>query len=363
MVNMERTLLGGSAYLFSLDNSLINKKNIIKILVSAIWNFEAYSDVIDLINSRNIDILHIHNFFPLMSPSIYFAAKTKNLPIVQTLHNYRLFCPNGLFLRDNKICEECLGKIFTWPNIKYRCYRNSFFLSFFASIVIFIHNLLITSKGKVDFYIALSNFSKNKFIEGGILSEKIIVKPNFILTDPGMKKSIGDYVLFVGRLSSEKGVHTLKAAWSELSGIPLHIVGDGPLRKDLENTNNDSILIFGYLNNEQVIQKMKNARFLVFSSECYENFPLTIIEAYACGLPILASRIGAIQELVIDGKTGLLFTPKDVFDLRYKVKKLWDLNQDLFQMGLNARRQFELHFSAEKNLNQLMKIYLDSIKK
>jgi glycosyltransferase involved in cell wall biosynthesis len=222
-----------------------------------------------------------------------------------------------------------------------------------------VHRLRGTWTNDVDLYIALSQFSKQKFVEGGIPADKIVIKPNFLGTDPGPKTG-GDYFLFVGRLVDSKGIQTLLEAWSGYqSPAQLHVVGGGPLESFVRATGTSypSIQAIGPLDGPSVIAQMKGAYALVVPSILYENFPVTIAEAFACGLPVVASRLGAMAEIVDDGRTGLLFRPGDAEDLAAKIRWAWEHPEAIGRMGQEARREYEAKYTATRNYEHLMAIY------
>jgi len=241
------------------------------------------------------------------------------------------------------------------------CWRGSRAGTAVVVAMLTIHRLLKTWQEQVDRYIALTEFARQKFIEGGLPAEKIVVKPNFVHPDLGMGRHEGDYALFVGRLSPEKGIQTLLRAWRHLKGVPLKIAGDGPLRAKLEgfvkNEGLEGVEILGRRPREDVFRLMREARVLVFPSEWYEGFPMTIAEAFACGLPVIASRLGAATEIVEDGRTGLLFEPGNPEDLAAKVKWAWQHPKEMEEMGREARQEYEQKYTAERNYEMLMDIY------
>ncbi|MGQ9873581.1 glycosyltransferase family 4 protein [Leptodesmis sp.] len=209
----------------------------------------------------------------------------------------------------------------------------------------------------MDVYIALTEFARQKFIEGGLPAEKIAIKPNFTYPDPGPGDRSGNYVLFVGRISREKGVRTLVQAWQKLRGVPLKVVGDGPLMGEMQRARSEGLEILGWRSHDEVLALIKSARFLVFPSEWYEGFPLTIAEAFACGVPVIASRLGAMAEIVEDGRTGLLFNLGDAEDLAAKVEWAWANPDTMREMGREARQKYEQKYTAERNYQMLMEIY------
>jgi glycosyltransferase involved in cell wall biosynthesis len=229
-----------------------------------------------------------------------------------------------------------------------------------------IHRKRHTWADKVDGYIALTEFARHKFVEGGLPAEKINVKPNFLLRDPGEKMSDGEFALFVGRLSPEKGLGILLRAWRLLhSPIPLQIIGEGPIRSELEHRAGDyslsGVSFRGRLSRSETQSAIKSARVLILSSECYENFPMTIIEAFACGTPVICSRLGAMQEIVKDGWTGLHFTPGSAEELAERVEWAWNHPPQMRAMGKRARLEYEGKYTAVKNHTILMEVYQHAI--
>jgi glycosyltransferase involved in cell wall biosynthesis len=224
-----------------------------------------------------------------------------------------------------------------------------------------LHRGLNTWTRRVDQYVALSSFAREKLVEAGLPREKIVVKPNFVWPDPGAQQQAGSYVLYVGRVSREKGVETLLRAWRELGGIPLRIIGDGPFRSDAEafaaTERLHSVEFLGRLSRSDVLAHIKDARFVIFPSEMYENFPLILIESFACGVGVVTTRLGSMAEIVDDGRTGLHFTPGSARDLAEKVRYAWDHPGAMRRLGGAARRAYELKYTAERNYTELAKIY------
>jgi glycosyltransferase involved in cell wall biosynthesis len=300
----------------------------------------------------------VHNFFPTFTPSIYDACIEAGLPVVQTLHNYRIFCASGLLARNSKPCELCLGGA-TLPAIVHACYQGSRTGSYALTRMIRYHRQQDTWNKKISAIIALSNFSAQKLMDGGICPEKIHVKPNFAFP-PGLfdHDSEGEYALFVGRLSEEKGIRTLLSAWEKLK-LPLWIVGDGPLLSEVEaaKSRNPHIKVLGSVPGAEVARIMAKAKFLVVPSECYENFPLVVAEAYSAGLPVLASRIGALAEIVKHEITGLHFEPGNADDLRKMATRLTQSPELIKRAQENAIASYLAEFAPESNLKRMLEIY------
>jgi len=343
------------------DNQRINGMNRFAVASRAIWSCSSQSKLNQILQDTRPNAVHFHNTFLLISPSAYYACQKFAVPVVQTLHNYRLLCPAGTFYRNGHICEDCLGKTPPWPGILHACYRDSRAETAVVSTMLTIHRWIRTWREQVDVYVALTEFARKKFIEGGLPSEKIVVKPNFVHPDPGIREEKGLYALFVGRLSSEKGLRTLLWAWQYLQKIPLKIVGDGPLMEEVsayvKTHKLEWVELIGRCNHEEVLELMKGARYLVLPSECYETFGLVAVEAFACGVPVIASRLGAMAEIVDDGRTGLHFEPGNSEDLAAKVEWAWTHPEAMSEMGREARREYEEKYTAEKNYKMLLDIY------
>jgi len=312
------------------------------------------------------DLVHAHNTFMMISPSVYEACGEAHVPVLQTLQNYRLLCPAALLFRDGHVCEECSEHGLT-RSVWHGCYRYSRPTTAAVALMLKTHRERRTWTDAVTGYVVATEFARQKFIHGGLPAEKIFVKPNFVDPDPGERSQPGDYALFVGRLSPEKGVSTLLAAWSRLGpSIPLVIAGDGPLRPRLEaevaKNNLRQVSFRGRLNPSETRAAMKQARFLVLPSLWYEGFPMVMAESLACGTPVLGSRLGAIEEISTDGRTGLHFTPGDPTDLGEKVEWAWNHPSELTAMGREARLDYESRYTSEMNYSLLMAIYQQVIK-
>lgn len=335
--------------------------------LSAIWSCESQGKLEKLIALEKPDVAHFHNAFPLLSPSAYIACKHAHVPVVQTLHNYRMLCPAATLLRDGHICEDCATEAFPISAVVHRCYRGSYLQSVVASATLSMHRLVKTWKSGVSLFIALSEFSKSKFARSGIPRDKILVKPNCVGGTVTPAIVPGTYALFVGRLSPEKGLKVLINAWKRLPvSIPLQIVGDGPLRVELEteirNSGLTNIQVLGQVDRKTVRDLMRHARFLVCPSQWYEGFPLVVAESFACGVPVLASRIGALAEIVTASATGLHFDPHDAADLASKVQYAQSHPAETEGWGKAARKEYLAKYTEEKNYESLLDIYRLALK-
>ena len=326
-----------------------------------VWAWDSCGDLRALLRRNDPDIAHFHNTFPLISPAAYDTCRQAAIPVVQTLHNYRLLCPAATLFRQGGVCEECLDQSL-WRGVLHGCYRHSRPATAVVALMLAAHRWRNTWTKGVNCFIAPSEFSRRKFTEGGIPADKIAVKPNFVHPDPGCGDRSGEYALFIGRLSPEKSPFMLLAAWERLRmRIPLLIIGNGPQRVFLETyakrASLSDVRFLGQVPREEGIAALKRAKYLVFTSEWYENFPVTIAEAFACGVPVICSRLGAMSEIVADGRTGLHFTPGDAEDLAQKVEWAWTHPEQMAEMGKEARREYEAKYTAEKNYSLLMDIY------
>lgn len=345
---------------YCLHNDAIDAMNGLDLVSRTIWSRPAFRQMRELFRAHRPQIAHFHNTFPLISPAAYYAAQAENVRVVQTLHNFRLLCANALLFRDGEVCEDCLGKSIPWRGVAHKCYRGSRIASAGVATMLTAHRALGTWRNAVDVYVALTEFSRRKLVEGGLPAHKIAVKPNFAYPDPGPGAGAGGYAVFVGRLSAEKGLPTLLEAWRHLDGgLPLKLVGDGPMAGPVRKAaaENSTIQWLGNEPLETVYALVGAAAFLVAPSQCYETFSRVVMEAFAKGTPVIASRSGAMSELVEDGRTGLHFTPGDPVDLAAKVRRIMADPFELARMRQAARQKFDENFTADSNHESLMAIY------
>jgi glycosyltransferase involved in cell wall biosynthesis len=330
-----------------------------------LWSNTSYREVVELIEASRPDVAHVHNTFVLISPSVYYACRRLGIPVVQTLHNYRLICARADLFRENAICEQCVGRSIPWPAVWNRCYHSSAAQTAAAAAIYHGHRLMGTWLKLVDVYVTPSEFTKQKLCSQVLPRERVVVKPNFVFPDPGPRSSRGSYAIFVGRLSPEKRIVTLLKAWREFKHFPIKVLGTGNFEKQLHvaavESGLDNVEFCGHRSPSEVFAALKEAAFLVFPSEWYETFGLGMVEAYACGVPVIASRLGAMAEIVRDGESGLLFAPGDSNDLAAKINWAIAHPDAMVEMGKTARRLFEAHYTAEKNHELLMMIYRRAI--
>lgn len=347
-------------FCYTASNDRIEGMSPLALAGATLWHQPIWRELRTLVRRERPHVAHFHNTFPLISPAAYYAVKAEGLPVVQTLHNYRLLCPNALFFREGRICEDCLGKFVPWPGLIHTCYRRSRAASGATVTMLGVHRALGTWTRTVDMYVALTEFARRKFIQGGLPAEKIMVKSNFVYPDPGPGEGRGGYVLYVGRLSPEKGIDTMLAAWERLGAkVPLRIVGDGPLAPRVAEAARrvPGVEWLGRMPVREVYDLMGAATTLIFPSEWYETFGRVAIEAYAKGTPVIASQLGAVAEVVDDGRTGLYFRPGDPEDLAAKMEWALTHPKELGRMRREARTEFELKYTAQRNYHRLMEIY------
>jgi glycosyltransferase involved in cell wall biosynthesis len=363
VVQAERELLVRHRHdveLFEADNTEIaGLGDRMRAALGTVYSLGTRKRVAARITSFQPDLVHTHNFFPLLSPSVYYACHEASVPVVQTLHNYRLICPNAQLLRDGNICEDCLGKSVPWPGVVHACYRGSRMGTAAVAMMISVHRRMGTWANVVDEFVALTDFSRNKLIEGGLPAEKITVKPNFV-ADPGSAgNGRGGIALFIGRLSAEKGVTTLLSAWERLNrAIPLKVAGDGPLADQVRRAlAHGSVEYLGAQPRERVQALMRDAAFLVFPSVWYEGLPMVIIEAFSVGLPVIASNLGSMASLVEHGRTGLHFRAGDAGDLAAKVEWAVSHPEEMARMRRETRAEYLAKYTPERNYEMLMEIY------
>jgi len=335
----------------------------VKLLTSTLWNSDSYRQIEKLIADHKPEVAHFNNTFPLISPAAFHACKKHGVATVWSLRNYRLICPSAIFHRDHHICEECLGKTIQWPGVLHKCYRGSAVQSAVVAMLNATHTAIGTWKNKIDVFVTLAEATKEKFVQAGLPSDKIVVKPNFVTPDPGIGPGDGGYAIFVGRLNPEKGLGTLLKAWETLGKeIPIKILGEGVERENVEATAKKftGIEYVGRVKVQETYELMGRAKMLVLPSEWYEPFGRVAVEAFAKGTPVLASRLGALTELVEPGRTGELFEPGDAGSMIAGVRKILS-NPNYEQMRNDARAEYVARYTAPQNAKYLEAIYARAI--
>lgn len=346
---------GHDVHLYERSNEEISESSKASLALQTLWSNKTTRDIHRLLDAQRIDVVHVHNTLPLVSPSVYWAAKKHGVPVVQTLHNFRLLCPQALMLRNDAPCEDCVGRI-PWPGVMHGCYRNSRVQTAVLAGVVTAHRAIGTWSRHVSRYIALNEFCRERFVAGGLPANKIVVKPNFVDMPDHIDDKARKGFLFVGRLSREKGTRVIKDALL-LSTLTerLKIIGDGPDRAAVDGLPGADLL--GNCDSSTVYREMREAKALVMPSIWYENFPRTLVEAFACGLPVIASRLGAMATLIEHGETGILFDPGSPQALYDAMKWSLDNPNELRRMGLNAQQKYRSELTPTANLKKLREIY------
>ncbi len=353
-------LHGHQVVLYQASNDQVNGVNPLVLLGNTIWNKQIHHELCALMRRERPDIVHVHNTFPLISPAAYYAANGEGIPVVQTLHNYRLLCPPSTLFRDGHVCEDCVNKRIPWPSVLHGCYRGSRLATAAAAAMLATHNFKQTYNNAVSAYIALTDFARDKFVEAGLPAAKIFVKPNYLQSDPGCGRGEGNYALFVGRLTPEKGISTLLEAWRQIGpAFPLQIAGDGPSAGEVEKATQamEGVTWLKWLPRAEILQRMKDASVLILPSTWYEGFPMIMAEAFAVGLPVIASNLGSMASIVDHLRTGLHFEPGNASDLVEKVRWFGAHPAEVALMRAQARKEYESKYTAEENYAQLIQIY------
>lgn len=341
---------------------LINK---LKLGMDTIFSFKTYKEVKKLIDENDIDVVHVHNTLPLISPSIYYAAMAKKVPVVQTIHNFRLLCPGATFTKNGKICEDCINKGLR-QSLKNKCYRNSFFQTFIIYTMLSIHRFIGTYN-KVN-YITLTKFNKNKMCNLVKNEKKIYIKPNFVQLREFSQRNLDNYFVYIGRLDEIKGINFLVESWKYIDkSCILYIIGGGPEEKRIKTyireNKLDNIKMLGFMERESAFEIMAKSRAVIVPSKWYEGFPMTIAESFSLGIPVIGSKLGNIEAIIEDGYSGLLFESSNSNSLKGVVEKLFHNRKSNEELGNNAYKSFNQLYSDEENYNILIEIYRNICKK
>jgi glycosyltransferase involved in cell wall biosynthesis len=332
--------------------------------IETTWSHRSYKKLRKVLRQSSPDLMHVHNTFPLLSPSVYWAAAMEGIPVVQTWHNYRLVCANGLLLRDLEPCELCVGRV-PLPALRYKCYRGSVPATGAVVAMQVAHRILGTYLRKVDAHIALTEFERSVVVRYGVPAESVHVKPNFVpdpssSLSPSLKRK--KQVVFVGRLAFEKGVDMLLEAWGrlKLSGFELIIAGDGPDRANLERKFADlpGLVWRGWVDRAQVLREIAQSSYLIMSSRWYEGLPMVLVEALSVGTPLILPNHAQMPDNVTSGGNSLLFAPGSVEDLTRVLRQALRIDDAVWQRwSANSRDNYLAHFTPEMNYRQLMNVY------
>lgn len=340
-----------------------------QLIAQSVWGRDTYRDLRNLIEREQPDIAHLHNTHFMISPSAVHACADAGVPVVMTLHNYRLVCPAATFFREGRVCEDCLNKWLPYPAVQHGCFRASRAQTAVIAATTTIHKARATWD-RVKRFITPTAFARDKLIAGGFDPERILAKPHFLPDDKTITVDTGHhtpaYFIAVGRLSAEKGTHLLLEAWHDLPDVPLMIVGDGDLLPDAQTFVSQHpqhhIELLGRVEPERLAQLVGGALALVFPSTCYETFGNVIIEAFAAGTPVIAAAHGAASELITDGVDGWHTSPHDPAALAEAVRLVWDHPDEAQRRGAAARQTFNTRYTADRNYEQLMAIYEEVVR-
>jgi glycosyltransferase involved in cell wall biosynthesis len=366
VVQAERELLerhGDEVLLYSRHNDETKTFNIFQkaaFFPQSVYSWRSGGEIADAVHSFRPDVAFVHNVYPLLSPSVYHKLHSLGVPAVQVLHNFRPFCPNGFYYTQGQICEACRDGNYI-NAIRKRCYKDSYVFSGLYALMLG-SNRLAGMVDKVAGFICLTEFFKIKMREAGVPDSKLFVRPNFVYAPPlpGASEA-GKYAMFMGRLSPEKGCWTLIHAFERMPQIPLKIVGTGPLEMELKayvgKKGIKNIEFLGFKSGDEKWQLLRNSLCLVVPSEWYENFPVTVLEAFMAAKPVVAARMGGLPYIVEEGQSGLLFESGKPEDLAQTIQRLAEDPAGAVRMGLRGRSLSETKYGPEQGYSNLMNIF------
>ncbi|MGH4119462.1 glycosyltransferase family 4 protein [Clostridium sp.] len=371
VVENESTMLmenGHEVIFYTRHNDEIKNISIlgkIKLFFVSIFSVKTYREVKKIIKEEKIDIVHVHNTLPLISPSVYYAAFKVKVPVVQTIHNFRLICPAATLTRNGLICEKCIKNGLA-PALKYKCYRKSYLQTFAIVTMLKIHRMLKTYQ-KINGYIALTEFNKNKLLSL-VDDDKVHVKPNFVKGTSNRKdekREVENYFVFIGRLDKLKGIDLIIESWKDIKETGLIVLGDGPLKKELDCLIKDSkinnIQLLGFMKREEAFEILKKAKAIIMASQWYEGFPMTIVESFSLGVPVIAGDIGNLGAIITHKKNGLLFKYRSKDDLKENIDMLINDNELNEKLSVGAYKTFIENYDDKINYKYLNNIYSELI--
>lgn len=354
---------GHEVVMFTKSSSDVSERGFLgglRLAVQTIYSRGVRRELMEFMIRERPNIAHFHNTFPLISPSAYDACRKAGIPVVQTLHNYRLICPAATLSRNGSPCNQCVGRRVAWPGVLHSCYRSSLPATLAVTLMLATHRAIGTWTSAVDTYIVLTEFARDRFIEGGLPADRLVVKPNFVYPDPGPGAHEGGFALFVGRLSRDKGLPTVLAAWQGMGGtLPLKIVGAEVPQSDqaVPHRGIQGVEWIGTVAHADLLRMMQDAMMLVFASPLHEGMPSVILEAFATGLVVVAADMGGAKSLVEDGRNGVLFKAGDAQALTSAVARVCGDADSRARMGTAARADFLRSHTATRSLNRLLDIY------
>lgn len=352
---------GGHEVEFLTDsNDRVDELGKLRTAARSVWSGEAKDRVHRTLATGNFDVMHVQNYFPLFSPSIYYAAAEHGVPVVQSLRNFRALCPEGMLYRDGRVCTDCVGKRFAWPALAHKCYRGSIAGSASVAIMATGHGLAGTWKKRVGRYVTPSAFARDIYVRAGWDPDQIVAVPNFVYPDPGPGEGTGGYAVFAGRLAPPKGLDLLIEAWNKGGfTVPLRIAGDGPLRALVEEAAaaNPHIEFLGQVTFDEVGELVGDAVLSIVPTKGIETFGRVAAESLAKGTPAIVADHGGLSEIVAGGETGVAFPPGDVDGLIAAIRSLLDDRDRLRAMRRPARAHYLEHFTGDRVLGAWENVY------
>lgn len=360
----ERDLLcdrGHDVVEYRVTNEQVHDMGKVALAARAVFGLGIRREMARIVRNHGIEVAHFHNTQPMISPSAFGIVRRAGAAVVHSLHNYRLACPAATMFRDGKVCTECVGLSFAKPAIRHGCYRGSRVASAVVATTTALHRALGTWRTDVDAYIALTAFQRDLLVRSGLPRERVAVIPNFLARDPGSATGGGRRgVLFVGRLTEEKGLRVLLSAVSSLpAGMSVRIVGIGPLGGEVARlaAADPRVVAVGLRSSEDVLEEMRRAAVLVVPSLWYEGMPMSVVEAFASGLPVIASRLGGLASLVDQGHNGALVAPNDAHELAQAITAIASDRRRVNELSTGARATFLARYTADAHHDALLSLY------
>lgn len=349
---------GHEVQIYHRENTELRHISKSRAAIDAIWSQQTVADIKNINAGFAPDVIHAHNTFPLISPSLYGAARALRVPVVQTLHNFRLLCPQAMLLREGRVCEDCVGHL-PWRAVVHRCYRNSYSQSTISTLMLAAHRIQGTWRKKVNRYIVLNQTCRDKFYQGGLPLERLRIKPNFVESKRIPQWNHRQGGIFIGRLAAEKGIAILAQALATLPGRYIDVYGKGPLQTLVEQS--PGLRYCGFHSPPELADRLHKASYLVMPSTGVESFGLVAIEAFACGTAVIAAHHGGLAELVVHGKTGLFVRPGDAIALAQTIAWAEANPAAIIKMGKAARAEYLSRYTPEHNYEILHGIYREAV--